>query len=124
MSISGSIRNVTIDGVSYDVHADANLSKVPSKYQNEGVPTSGKTIRKMTKRIPSVGSLVIACDGAEADRLIALSESNQDVSMSYEDASGNVYRTQGFIEFETLETEENRGTLTMFPRDKWSSFLN
>ena len=121
--ISGSIRNVTIDGVSYDVLGDSNFSEVGSQYMNEAVPTSGKNIRKMTRRVQSVSSVIIACEGSEKGRLETISDSNQDVSMSYETANGDVFRCDGFIEFESRETDENRGTLTLIPRDKWSPFL-
>jgi hypothetical protein len=43
--------------------------------------------------------------------------------MSYTEASGDVYRASGWIEFESHETEENRATIQMHPRNDWSAFL-
>ena len=121
--VSGSIRNVTINGVTYDVLADANFSETGSRFENEGIATSGETIRKMTRRVPQVESVIVKAAGADKERLKGIADGIDDVSMSYETAAGDVYRATGFIEFENRETEENRATLTMIPRQDWRAFL-
>lgn len=122
--ISGTPKKVTLDGVTFDVMADTNISEVGSSVENEGVPTSGRTMRKQTKRVENREGVVLACNGAERDILKGFSENSKDIPMSYETAGGDVYRApNGFIEFENRETEENRATITMIPRDGWESFL-
>jgi hypothetical protein len=121
--IVGAIRKVTLDGVTFTCMADTNISEVGSAWENSDVPTSGRTIRKMVKRSEKRENVVLACNGAEREILKELSERTEDYTMSYETAAGDVYRTMGWIDFATRETEENRATITLFPRDKWESFL-
>jgi len=123
--VAGTIKKVVLDGLSYDALGDTNISEVHSKFENEGVPTSGRTIQKKIRRVPLRENVVVAANGAEADRLTELSERTGNYPMSYETASGDVYRTTGFIEFENRETEENRATLKLIPSDTdgWTPFL-
>lgn len=122
-NISGSIRKLTLDGTSFDVMADTNITEVGSAYENDSVPTSGTNMRKMTKRAENREGIVVACNGSERDLLKGLSERNTDFPMSYETAAGDVFRSTGWIEFENRETEENRASVKMFPRVKWSQFV-
>ena len=121
--VSGTLRNVIIDGISYDVMADTNVSEVGSLFENESIATSGRNMRRMTKRPQNAESVVIAANGAEKERLKNVADSIEDVRMSYETASGDVYRADGWIEFENRQTEENRATIVMCPRIKWEPFL-
>lgn len=121
--LSGTIRNVTLDGVSFDVMADSNISEVGSSHENEMVPTSGRNVRKMTKRVEVREGLVLAANGAERELLKALAERTDDFPMSYQTAGGDTYRADGSIEFATRETEENRAAITLLPRATWSAFV-
>lgn len=121
--VSGSIKKVTLNGVTFDVMGDANVSEVGSGVSNEMIPTSGRMVRKTTKRVQAREGVVLACNGSERELLKALSESSEDFPMSYETAGGDTYRATGVIEFESRETEENRATVTLLPRGEWSTFL-
>lgn len=120
---AGSIRKVTLDGITFDTLADTNITEMGSQYEVEGIPTSGGNIKKMTRRVETRESVIIACDGAERDILKGLAERIEDYPMSYETAAGDVYRSPGYIEFVSRETEENRAEITMIPRETWDSFL-
>jgi len=120
---TGSIRKLTLDGVTFDVMADTNVNEMGSRYEVEAVPTSGRSLKKMVRRSEDRESVVVACNGAEREILKELAERIEDYSMSYETAAGDVYRTTGFIEFESRETEESRATLKLIPRDRWESFV-
>lgn len=122
-NIAGSIRKLTLDGTSFDVMADTNITEVGSQFENDAVPTSGANMRKMTRRAENREGIVVACNGAERDLLKGLSERSTDFPMSYETAAGDVFRSTGWIEFENRETEENRGAVKMFPRSKWTQFI-
>jgi hypothetical protein len=122
--ISGTLRKVTLDGVTFDVMADTNVTAMGSNIESDGVPTSGRLMRKMTKRADTREGVVLACNGAEFELLNELATRITDFSMSYEEAGGDVYRCQGFIEFENRETEENRASIKMFSRsNEWETFL-
>ena len=121
--VSGSIRKVILDGISFDVMADTNISEVGSKWENEAIPTSGRNIKKMVRRVESREGVTLACNGLERDLLKDLAERTDAFPMSYETAGGDVYRTVGWIEFENRETEENRATIQMHPQDDWDAFV-
>ena len=71
---TGTMKKLAINGITYDVLSDTNFSESPSKFKNEPVPTSGRTMRKMTRQTPSVKSVTIACNQSERTRLKALAE--------------------------------------------------
>lgn len=122
--ISGTLKKVTIDGTTFDVMADTNVTEMGSGFLNEAIPTSGRNMKKVTKQANIREGIVIACNGAERELLVELNDRTTDYSMSYEDAAGDVFRTTGWISFENRETEENRATIQMHSRDNtWDSFL-
>lgn len=121
--VTGTLRKVTLDGVTYDVFADTNVSAIGSQFENTPVPTSGRNMRKMVKRVTTRDGITLVANGAEQQALKALADGLDDFPMSYETAAGDVYRTTGFIEFATHETEETRASIMMHPRQDWEPFL-
>lgn len=120
---AGSIRAVVLDGVSFDVPMDVNVSEIGSAFENDVVPSSGRNMRKMTRRAEIREGVVVLCNGAERDILRELADRPSDFTLAYETAGGDSYKAQGFIEFENRETEENRATLKLIPRGTWDAFL-
>lgn len=120
--ISGSIRKCTVEGVAFDVAADANLTHVFTIYENSMVPTSGNGMRKMTKRIPSIEGLVLVCDANERLVLKDFAEGLDDVKVTVTLASGDSYRCEGTVEIENNESEENRTSCAIHPRGDWTKF--
>ena len=122
-NISGSIRKVTLDGVTYNAAADANLSATGSAFENSGVAHSGGNMRKMVRRVKVVDGVTLIVNASEQDQLEVLAGRPTDFPISYETADGSVFRCTGWIEYEKVESEENRASVKMFPRVKWSSFV-
>lgn len=122
-NITGSLRKVTLDGVTYRVMADANIDEIGSGFETSGVPTSGGTMFKKMRRVQERTGVVLACNGMERDQLKALSDRLTTYPMSYETASGDVFRATGMIEFEKRETEEGKASIKMIPEGEWQSFL-
>ena len=121
--VTGTPLKVILDGTTFDVMADTNITETGSQFEISAVPTSGRNMKKMVRRPESRESVVLACNGDEREVLKELAERIEDFPMSYETAAGDVYRCAGFIEFENRETEESRATIQMLPRDKWESFV-
>lgn len=123
--IVGTPRKVTLDGITFDVMADTNISEMGSRFENEGVPTSGRIMKKMTRRAKTAESVTLACNGDERAVLQEFDERQENFSMSYELASGDVFRAVGFIIFENRETEEQRATIQMVPAqdNQWEPFI-
>jgi len=120
--IAGSVRKFTIEGISFDVAADATLSEVFTKYENAMVPTSGGAMRKMTKRIPAVEGVVLITDADERLVLKDFAEGLDLVKITYQNAAGDSYRCEGTFEIENNETEENRTACTIQPVGDWTKF--
>lgn len=123
MGISGTPRKVVLDGITFNVFADTNISEIGSAYMNENVPTSGNNIIKKTRRSQNREGVVVAADGGERELLKDLSERTEVFPISYELASGDIFRASGIIEFENRETEENRAAITLLPEGIWTLFL-
>jgi hypothetical protein len=121
--LSGTLRRITLDGITFDCMADTNATEVGSAFENSAVPTSGRNMRKMMRRTENREGIVLACNGSERELLRGLADRRTDFPMSYETAAGDVYRAQGWIEFENRETEENRATIQMHPRTEWEPFI-
>lgn len=113
--VSGTPRKVTLDGLTYDVAADTNITINLSPFEKEGVPTSGRTMFKMTNRVPTAESIPLIADPVEQDTVRQLAERLDSFPMSMTLADGSVYTTVGQINFENVETEENRASIIMIP---------
>ena len=126
MSNSGTVRKVVINGATYDVPADINITFNRSSFTTEGVATSGRTMYKMTRRVPTMESVVLMTDPSEAEALRAVAESLADATIAVELADGSTYRTSGKINYENCETEENRSAIVIIPskvKDAWTPFI-
>lgn len=121
--LTGSIKKVTLDGVTFDAAADADFSQVRGQYTNEAVATSGRNMRKMQKRVETAEGVDLITNGAEFDQLKGLSERTTDFPMSYTTAAGDVYRATGWIDLEKRQTMEGKTAIKMFPRGTWEPFL-
>ena len=122
---SGTIRKLVLNGVSYDVPADINITINLSSFEIEGIPTSGRTMHKMTRRVPTMEGVVLITNPSEADTLKNLAEGLADITMSVELAGGDTYKATGKINYENFETEENRSSLTLIPgktKNAWTLF--
>ena len=121
--ISGSNRKLTIEGISYDVAADANFSEMLSSFENSMIPTSGKNMRKMMKRVQTREGVVLITDADERIQLQSVAESIDDVKLSYQNAAGDEFKAEGTIEVEVNETEDNRTNCILLPRGTWTPFI-
>ncbi len=121
--VAGTLRKVTLDGITFGVPGDVNVTETGSGILNESVPSSGSNMRKVTKRSQVREGVVLLVDGAERELLQELDERLDDFPMSYETAAGDVYRAVGWIAFESRETEEGRAAIQLHPRNGWDAFV-
>lgn len=120
--VVGSLRKVTLDGVTYSVSADGGFSGPGSKFENSSIPTSGNNMRKMVKRATVKEGITLICNALEADELKSISDSMDDIPMAIENAAGDVYRATGYINFESYESEEGKASVQLHPREDWTLF--
>ena len=122
MANSGTPRRVTLDGVTYNVAFDANFAQTPDVL-NEGVKHTGGVMMKKTLQVGQVESVTLVVTSSQNEGLIELSKRTVNFPMSYELASGDVYRAVGQINLDNRETEENRRDVTLIPDQGWQPFL-
>lgn len=123
---SGTPRKVTLDGLSFSVPGDANITLNFSAYETEGIPTTGETMYKMTLRIPTAEGIDLIVNAADEDRLHKLSERLDSFPISITLASGATYKTTGKIKYEKVETQENKATIVVIPNKSvngWTKFI-
>lgn len=124
MGVSGSIRKVTVDGITYNAAADINAAKTPTNLK-EAVPHSGGNMIKITKQHGNVESLTLLATPTEYETLEGTRDNLVAVPLSYELADGSVYRSQGHINLDNYESEENRVDVTMIPETGlWDVFAS
>lgn len=122
---SGTPRKVTLDGITYDVMSDANFSDSGHTFENEGVPTSGRTMQKKVRKPAMTESVEIATNFNEYQNIKDLNDREDTFPISWEDVEGNVYRANGFINIDSpRETETNKTGIQIIVEDAdgWSPF--
>jgi hypothetical protein len=121
--IAGTLRKFSIEGISYELHGDTNVTEIFVKYENSRLPTTGQNMRKMVKRITAREGFVLATDANERAQIKSFAESLDDLQISYTNASGDEYKALATIEVENNETEENRTTLQAHPVTDWTEII-
>lgn len=112
----GSIIKSVIDGITYNVAADANAANT-ARVLNEAIPHSGGNDKKVTFQHGGIESLTYILSEAEYDTLVALQETTRDdIPMSYTRASGAVYTGKGWFSIDNYESEEGRCDITLFSK--------
>lgn len=118
----GTLRNVMIEGITYLAAADVAASQILSKYEKAMIPTSGRAVMQMIKRIPTTESIVIITTPAEAEQIKNFANSTELLNMSYTESDGSVNSARGTINLENRETDTGRTTISMLPEDDWVLF--
>lgn len=122
---SGTLRSVVLDGLSFRVPADINVTHNLSEYENENIPTTGESVRKKTLRSPDAEGVVLIANPVEQETLKGMAARLDVFPISIEMADGSVWRTTGNINFENTESQENRATIKIMPDraiDAWELF--
>jgi len=119
---SGTANGVNIDGIPFDLPFDVDITEEPA-VKKEGIPTTGRTMVKKTKNNPN-RAMEIICDDDDYSVLQDLANSDDDISLSYENANGKIYRSEGQISIDTgRTTQENRVSIVLIPTNgEWSEF--
>lgn len=119
---AGTPRAFTIEGISFDLAADVNISRLLSTYENSKIATSGKAMTKKVKRVPTAESVVLITTEAEKEQIRVFAEQLEDVKFSITWLNGDVIKSEGTFNIESDESEEQRTTLVLHPSDRWTFF--
>jgi hypothetical protein len=121
-AVVGTLLNVTISGVTFPVAGDADASHILSRFEKTVLPTSGRSVMQMTKRVPALESLVLLTTPLEAENLRNFANSTEWLNYSFTLADGSSYSSVGTINLENRETATGRTTISMFPEVDWVLF--
>ena len=119
MNTVGNVRKLTLDGIVFRVAADANFSEKFTQYENEMIPSSGESMLKKVKKVASVEGVALIVNGVEREQLKQFNDQLEDITINYQTAAGDVYRTTGTINVDARETESGKCTITLLPRAEW-----
>ena len=122
MSVVGTINKAVLNGISFDVMADSNVTFNRSQFEREGVATSGRTLQKMTKRVQTLEGLTLGVTPDEMELLKSISDGIADVTMSITLADTSVYKATGAVYFENYESENGQASVTLIPKNDWTAF--
>ena len=123
MAISGTIRQVILDKINYDVSADTDLSRTTGKFTKEGQATSGATNFKYTKQVEIIEGVDINVSGTQRENIRDLANGTSSFDMAYVTANGDTYTASGQITITGDGTADGKMTLTLIPEGDWVAIV-
>lgn len=124
MSTAGPQLGTQIDGTSYDVKADSDLTQ-NSEQEVEGIKTSGPTLFKSTGKVPTAEGQELIVDSVAKQTLEDLAnfkKTSGTYAISWTEADGTVNSGQGRINIVGRTTQENTMAVTYIPKTKFDVF--
>ncbi len=108
---AGSLRKVTIDGIPYNVAADANVA-LNARLEKESIPHSGGNMTKRTTAAAMAEAVKLIVTPSEYNVLEGQSEADGDIPLSYEMADGSSFKTQGEVNLGPYQTDDSSCEVT------------
>lgn len=97
MSSTGSILKIVIDGITYRGIGDFDASKIPSKFENSPVVTTGGNVQKKVLRSQSITGVELQISSDEETVLRAVADRTDNYTLAITWPDETTYRTIGFI---------------------------
>ena len=102
---SGSLREAKIDGIPFNVAADANVA-LTTRVEKEAVPHSGGNAIKETLVSGSVEAVKLIVTPSEYDVLLNIAGNPDVIPMSVALRDGSVLRSEGTIKLGPYQSED------------------
>lgn len=118
----GTIRKFTIEGISYNVAGDADLSLKPNSYENSKIPTSGDAMTKQERVVATCEGVVLIITPSQLAELVSFADDPSDKQMSFTERDGSEWKSQGTFNIENRTTMEGRASLQLHPTTDWTLF--
>jgi len=116
----GSLLSLGINGISYDAFGDVDASIIPSSWENDMLPTSGKGMLKRTRRVEKVEGIPLALTALQREQIKLVADAGEDVALSFTLVTGESYQATGIVNIVDNKTAENRTEVVLLPRGKWT----
>jgi len=118
----GTPRKIVIDGITFDIFPDTNVTFNIGNYEIEGQATTGDTLYKRTKKVQTKEGITLAVNPQKLAQLEEKANSLADKTFAVEYADGTTYRATGQINLENWESESGKASITMIPKRNWTKF--
>jgi len=118
--VVGTPKKFTIEGISFNMAADVNISLTPTKEEVTMIATTGKGLQKRVKRIPKAESVTLLVSAEELEQLRSMSSELEEKKFSVTLADGSEWKTQGVFGMESYESEDGKVSITVEPSDDWT----
>ena len=116
--MSGSILGAWLDGTTYNVKADADLTE-NSEFEIEGIPHSGGTLYKTAIQIATTEGFDLIVDSVEKQNIRDLIRKKSNFAMGFKEEDGTVNNASGRIQNAGRTTQENTMAIVMIPDGAW-----
>lgn len=120
---SGTPRSVKINGISYRVAADADLSQLVSNCEVESIATSGAPMYKYTKRNEDIESIDLIVNADERVVLKGVAEGLDSVTLAFTTSARDTYDGNGRISLDAHTHADNKMPIKMLPEDGWQASI-
>lgn len=121
---TGTPKSINISGIRLFPDRDCNAKLPGGVYEVEALPHAGGSQKKLMRSSGGITGFTFKASKLEHEKLQELNDDpNENLSLSYTDASRNIFRAIGFIKYDGLDDADNRGTVDMIPVDGfWTLF--
>lgn len=116
--MSGSIVSAWINGTTYNVKTDADLSET-GDVETEGIRHSGGTLAKRTLIVATVEGIDLIANGTEKQTLRDDAKQKDQFPIGYEEEDGTVNNASGWINITARTTQEDTMSIVMIPDGEW-----
>ena len=103
---AGSIRKATVDGIPFNVAADANIA-LNARKEKESIPHSGGNMTKIVLGAAMAEAVKFIVTPSEYDVLRSIANGEGDIPMSYDLADGSSMKTQGQINLGPYQSDDS-----------------
>lgn len=121
--MAGSMKKLTINGISFDCVGDADWTEVFSNFTNSVMPTTGGGVIVQELRVREVSGVQISLQHGDRSLLKAIIEEGLIVEMSYQNRDGDRYSGRGTVNTDGRTTMKGIATLTLLPIGDWTEEL-
>ena len=121
MSVSGSVRGFSHDGIPYRVAADANIN-LNDVNSTENLATSGENLHKITKEPGDAEAIKLTLSPSEYAILSASNAELDAKTISYTMADGSEFKAQGRLTLGQYASEDASCEVTAHPLTAWTPF--
>jgi hypothetical protein len=119
----GTMRKLTLDGVSFDCVSDADWTEVFAGFTNSILQTSKGGVVVQETRTREVSGVQISLQKGDRALLKSIIEVGKIIDMSYTNRDGDRYSGRGIVNTDGRTTMRNVATLTLLPIGDWTEEL-